>query len=243
MKHNLHKTAAIIAFYAVFGCTSLCFAQQGISVGGFRDEPVSSAAVTKAADYAVKTQRSKDATLKLVSVLKAERQVVQGSNYRMCLAVLSKGAAQQVSATVYVNLKHIHTLSKWTAENCGGDAEETTDKGKEAGDEDDLVTYTGTLQTTKTDSAIVYLGEETGDLAAFCFKNDSAVGQAVLAKCKKGGQCEFTGTVDWAGGCKIEDERDLSASGRIISITSVKPVSAAADPKAAAGTISADDVE
>ena len=83
-------------------------------------------------------------------------------------------------------------------------------------------TFSGTLEMGKTDSAIVYVGKESGDVAAFCFKNDSEVGRAILAACKKGEQCEFTGQIDMEAGCKIKDERTLSASGRITSIKSVK---------------------
>lgn len=88
--------------------------------------------------------------------------------------------------------------------------------------QDETVTYKGTLELGKTDSAIVYVGAETGDVAAFCFTNNTEVGRAILSVCKKGRQCEFTGTVDSEAGCKIKDERELSASGKITSIKSVK---------------------
>ncbi len=93
----------------------------------------------------------------------------------------------------------------------------------------ELVTYQGQLKVGKTESAIIYLGSETGDLAAFCFTNKSAVGRAILAKCKANKQCEFTGRVDWAKDCDIRqfypsgtDMQGLSASGKIVSVKSVK---------------------
>lgn len=97
-------------------------------------------------------------------------------------------------------------------------------------------TYTGKLEIGKTDSAIVYVGAETGDVAAYCFSNKSKVGIAILAACKKGEQCEVTGTVDGEASCKIKDERELSASGKITSVKSVKSKSKSKRPvKGAAG--------
>jgi hypothetical protein len=86
--------------------------------------------------------------------------------------------------------------------------------------------YAGELQVGKTDSVILYVGMETGDYAAFCFKNDSAVGRAILAVCKNGEQCQFTGEVT-GGECKVPGlEADLSASSKIVSIKSVKKLPA-----------------
>jgi len=57
----------------------------------------------------------------------------------------------------------------------------------------------------------------------FCFANNSAVGRAVLAACKNGEQCEFVGKVNFESPCKVKNlEADLSASGRITKIESVK---------------------
>ena len=88
------------------------------------------------------------------------------------------------------------------------------------------VTYSGELQVGKTNSVILYVGMESGDYAAFCFKNSSKVGRAILAKCKNREQCQFTGEVV-DGPCKVPGlEASLSASGRIVSIKSVKKLPA-----------------
>jgi hypothetical protein len=88
------------------------------------------------------------------------------------------------------------------------------------------VTYAGELQVGKTDSVILYVGAESGDYAAFCFKNSSKVGRAILAACKNREQCQFTGEVVDAK-CKVPGlEADLSASSRIVSIKSVKKLPA-----------------
>ena len=87
----------------------------------------------------------------------------------------------------------------------------------------EVVTYEGQLQVGKHESTIVYLGEETGDLAAFCFINNSSIGRAILSKCKNKEQCKFSGRVDWRSSCNIKG--NFSASGKIVSLKSVrKPV-------------------
>lgn len=86
--------------------------------------------------------------------------------------------------------------------------------------------YAGELQVGKTDSVILYVGMETGDYAAFCFKNKSKVGRAILAACKNRQQCQFTGEIV-DGTCKVPGlKASLSASGRIVSIKSVKKLPA-----------------
>jgi hypothetical protein len=80
----------------------------------------------------------------------------------------------------------------------------------------------GKLQVGKTESVILYVGMETGDYAAYCFANDSEAGRAILAACKDGEQCEVRGTVDDYK-CKVPGlEADLSSSGRISKVASVK---------------------
>lgn len=101
------------------------------------------------------------------------------------------------------------TPIKETAEN-DSDSEYTTVKGE--------------LEVGKTNSLILYVGEETGDYAAYCFANNSQVGKAILAKCKNGGQCEFTGSTE-PGECKVPGlEATLSDSGKITKVNSVKAV-------------------
>jgi hypothetical protein len=83
----------------------------------------------------------------------------------------------------------------------------------------ELVTCEGVLKVGKYESTINYLGEETGDLAVFCFKNKSVVGRAILSKCKEGNRCKFTGYLKWED-CRVDGS--VSATGRIVSIKSVR---------------------
>ena len=81
----------------------------------------------------------------------------------------------------------------------------------------------GELQVGKSESVILYVGLESGDYAAYCFANDSEAGRAVLAAAKDRDQVKVTGTVDYEGGCKVPGlEADLSASGRLTKVGSVK---------------------
>lgn len=80
----------------------------------------------------------------------------------------------------------------------------------------------GKLDVGQTQSSILYVGAETGDYAGYCFSNDSEAGRAILAACKDDEQCAVVGTVEEYQ-CKIPGlEADLSDSGRIAKVKSVK---------------------
>ncbi len=95
-------------------------------VGGYKEVSASDAAVQAAAEFAVNAQAEKtEKEISLVDVIKAERQVVAGSNYRLCLKVTSQGeigeadATHFVQAVVYVDLKGNRKLSSWVISDCG----------------------------------------------------------------------------------------------------------------------------
>jgi hypothetical protein len=84
----------------------------------------------------------------------------------------------------------------------------------------ETVTYEGQLQVGKRESTIIYLGEESGDLAAFCFPNKSSVGRTILSKCKNKELCKFVGRVNWSGSCSISG--GFSARAKIVLLKSVR---------------------
>ncbi len=88
----------------------------------------------------------------------------------------------------------------------------------------ETVIYEGQLVVGKGESTIVYLGEESGDLAAFCFMNKSSIGRAILSKCKNKEQCKFSGRVDWSKSCSISGSisGNFSARAKIVSLKSVR---------------------
>jgi hypothetical protein len=82
--------------------------------------------VQAAAEFAVSEQKKKqdDSPLSLVSIEHAERQVVAGTNYRLCLKVKQADEtdagedAQDVKVVVFKNLKQEYSLKSWDEENC-----------------------------------------------------------------------------------------------------------------------------
>ena len=84
------------------------------------------------------------------------------------------------------------------------------------------VIYQGQLKIGKTESIIIYLSAETDDLLGFCFRNKSRVGRAILAKCRNGQECEFTGKVDWSRHCAFDE--GFQSEAEIISVTKVRKV-------------------
>ena len=71
-----------------------------------------------------------DTTLMLVNVEKAQKQVVAGMNYKLCLRVRITDSAQEiekvevVQAVVYRNLQGEFTLTSWELADCAPASEE-----------------------------------------------------------------------------------------------------------------------
>ncbi len=116
MKSKIQIAALFAAFLFGTAGASVCAAQEDVIVGGYGDATVTDPQVVKAANFAVTAQKKK--SLKLVSVLKAEQQVVAGMNFRMCLSLSSAGKPEQATATVYQNLQNKYSLSEWKAGKC-----------------------------------------------------------------------------------------------------------------------------
>lgn len=215
----------MLKIFAVAGLfmlgASVCPAQ--MVVGNYRPTEKNTQDVKSAADFAVNAENAKRAAadaFKLRSIEKADRQIVAGTNYRLCLEVESGGEKQQATAVVYLNLQNEYSLTNWTGGNCAS-GEKSTPRSEET--ENSLDTFKGKLEIGKTNSTILYVGEESGDYAAFCFLNDSEAGRRILAACKNGEQCEFTGKVNYESPCKVPGlEAALSASGKIISVSAIK---------------------
>lgn len=106
------------AFCVLFAAPPLCRAQL---VGGYSEVSKTDAAVVGAAKFAVKTQAKKDVSLKLVSIERAERQVVAGANYRLCLAINSNKKRREATAVIYQNLQNKFSPTSWTAGKCAGE--------------------------------------------------------------------------------------------------------------------------
>ena len=87
-------------------------------VGGFKQISKTDETVVAAANFAVSAQAKKFAALKLVAIERADKQIVAGANYKLCLAVNSGGQPQQATALVYHNLQNKFLLTSWTSGKC-----------------------------------------------------------------------------------------------------------------------------
>jgi hypothetical protein len=110
-----------VAFMAIFSVAEAS-AQTNVEpqiTGGYSDTPVTSKEVKAAAAVAIAdhNKATKDSA-KLVSITKAQLQVVAGLNYRICMKIKVNGKVRRVTAVVYKDLKQKSSLSMWTPGNC-----------------------------------------------------------------------------------------------------------------------------
>jgi hypothetical protein len=89
-------------------------------VGGYKPIAVNDW-VTSVGTYALgKVSAETKKNIELLEVVKAERQVVQGSNYRLCMQVALAGSDDDfhIQAIVYQDLKNNYSVTKWVATDC-----------------------------------------------------------------------------------------------------------------------------
>lgn len=101
--------------------------------GGYREIDKADEGAVAAAEFAIKDQsEKKELTHKLVSIEKAESQVVAGINYRLCLKVSYHKQEEDADTTVFVqvvvfrSLQKEYSLTSWTEQACSkeGDPEQ-----------------------------------------------------------------------------------------------------------------------
>ena len=134
----------------------------------------------------------------------------------------SNTAANNKNTAVVVNSNQTAVNSPTPASNTKTANDNKTPTPAAPSGDSESENVSGELQTGKTESVILYVGEETGDYAAYCFMNDSDAGRAILAACKDKENCEVKATLG-EGGCKVPGlEADLSASFKIEKVSSAK---------------------
>jgi len=121
MKKKLQITMMFAAFAVVFACVTAASAQK---VGGYKSVAVDDAGGVAAAEFAVADHSEKnEVSLEVVSIQKAERQIVAGTNYRLCIEVkvVEEGNddTQFVEVVVYQDLKKVYKLTGWKPDACG----------------------------------------------------------------------------------------------------------------------------
>lgn len=119
----MKKIILAAAIIAAFACVAA--AQR---VGGYQEVPTSDATARSAAQFAAVEQGKKiDRTINVISISKAEMQVVAGRNYRLCIKVESTGGEDEADAiffvqtVVYFDLKGNKKLTSWEPAECGED--------------------------------------------------------------------------------------------------------------------------
>ncbi len=120
MKINIRTAFVLSAFAILLTFASISFGQP--IVGGYKAVANNDKDAKAAADYAVDTQATKaKKDLDLLDVVKAERQIVAGTNYRLCLKIdEDRNDMSYVQAVVYRNLQNKYELTSWKVSTCGG---------------------------------------------------------------------------------------------------------------------------
>lgn len=121
MKIGLRLVSVLFVLSVVFGSAIVGSAQTRPIVGGYKEAPTDDPEVKAAAEFAVGAQGEKESiTITLRSIENAERQVVAGTNYKLCLRVGKGDDAEDVDVKVVVfrSLKKEYQLKSWDEETC-----------------------------------------------------------------------------------------------------------------------------
>lgn len=119
MKKKLLLMLMSVAVYAAMGSMFELQAQEPPVAGGYQEASRTDLSVISAAKFALKEwRRRKRARVSLISIERAETQVVAGVNYRLCLRVKTRGKIRSVRTVVYQNLQQKYSLSNWEEGAC-----------------------------------------------------------------------------------------------------------------------------
>ena len=117
MKKSLPAAMIFLALYLAISIAPGLAAQQ--QTGGYQEAPKDDPPVVAAAKFAVSDQQTKQGgTVELVSIKRAETELVSGINYRLCLKVKVGGKSQTVTTIVNKTLDDRHTLTSWETGGC-----------------------------------------------------------------------------------------------------------------------------
>ena len=153
----------ILAITLLTGIEANSSAQQVPVAGSYQEFDKAAPEADRAARFAARTASRREHTpISLISIQRAERQVVAGLNYRMRLRVKIKGKTQDMNAVVYQNLKRQYSLSSWeqAVERRAAHAPlevkvylvatgDNGKTGKKIGCDDSLVPVTRTIKTAR----------------------------------------------------------------------------------------------
>ena len=112
---------AITAINNFSGVSCAAKTRQGQLAGAYSETSNDNPDAVAAARVAIQKERQKlHARISLVSIKRAEVQVVAGLNYRLCMTVKVKGKTRDITVVVYKSLKQKYSLTSWTADECKG---------------------------------------------------------------------------------------------------------------------------
>jgi hypothetical protein len=90
--------------------------KDGPLVGGYSKASVKDKEVVDAAQFAVKEQAKKtNSKIELIKVVRADRQVVAGMNYKLRLEIKTGEQLSLVNVVVWKKLDGTHALTDWKA--------------------------------------------------------------------------------------------------------------------------------
>src|ERR1043165_5102587 len=110
-----------VAMLVLGGLVKMAAAQPEPVAGGYSNAKTSDRSVRRAASVAVSTHAKRaHHAVTLVKILKAEKQVVAGMNYRMCLSVRRgrRGHVHTASVVVYEPIRKPMRLTSWEDGGC-----------------------------------------------------------------------------------------------------------------------------
>src|SRR5215204_3504310 len=104
----------VLAFLILGASASAVSAQDAPVAGGYSERPAKDPGVAAAAAFAVRERgRQTGRRVTLLSIRRAETQVVAGLNYRLLLNVKEGRETRNVTAVVYQNLSRRLSLTSW----------------------------------------------------------------------------------------------------------------------------------
>lgn len=103
-----------LSFFAMLAIGVIANTSSAQIAGGYGDADVADKTVKTAANVAVKRLAKIDGhPVTLISIVKAEQQVVAGMNYRLVMKVRELKRTRTYTVVVFRSLKGKYSLSKW----------------------------------------------------------------------------------------------------------------------------------
>lgn len=124
MRSAFNNMVRFMKFSTIFVCAAVLMGSQMAGaqpiVGGYSAMSISDADTISIAKAAVKMMNALPdfKKAKLLTITKAESQVVAGQNFKLCIAVKQASRKMRVQAVVYRDLGGKLLLTEWTPKGC-----------------------------------------------------------------------------------------------------------------------------